>query len=699
MILQHLSVHAVCCAKLLLILQHLSEHAVSPENKITKITIKCQPAIRDTSRGGPHTANAGVGVPDSGLTRPKQKNIRTKKLKNENESSNVTLANHDARTKVTLEVRTPDCTCGNTVKSCQLTGTTAPAPTRKALNKQMHTKNGNIAHTITVAHWNMGPAHWSKKRTEIEAFLQTVKPELFFITEANLFTKAPDHEKVFPGHKIYLPKTGKKLGYWRTVLIAKEDTQVELLEELMEEDISAIWVRVGKKSKSSLHIGSIYREHKHIAQTQPNLSGDISAQNERWNRTVNMWRKATKNARCTMLGDVNLDFLKWEAPDHEQTTMVDKTKTDIELGGNTQLIKKPTRFWSGQTPSIPDHIWTNAPDRISSTQNLKRAVSDHNAIIARISTREKTESSHETVTRVRKNFNTERFSRSIGEIDWTEYYTLTDINLINDMFCSKVLEILDREAPLKVFQPRKGYKVWVTEETKLKMTDRDKARDIAIETQDPHRWQTYRAKRNECTKMNNKDRNNHFKKIYTDIANEKDTKNLHKTTRELLGWSTGGPPKQFLVDGKMIQSPKELANTQINYYTEKLSKITQNLPANTEDPLRILKDVATTWEGRDSVNTMKFCELSDLDIVKLISDMGNSTSFGHDNLDSFSMKLAATHLYKPLKHLVNSSLKSETFANVWKLGKLIPLHKGKGCNKTDPSVHTDPSVFSQHCQR
>ena len=78
LILQQLSALAVCCVKFLLILQHLSVHAVSPE---TTKTTKCQPAIRDTFRGGPHTACAGVGVPDSGLTRPKQKNIGTKKLK------------------------------------------------------------------------------------------------------------------------------------------------------------------------------------------------------------------------------------------------------------------------------------------------------------------------------------------------------------------------------------------------------------------------------------------------------------------------------------------------------------------------------------------------------------------------------------------------------------------------------------------
>ena len=107
LILQHLSALAVCCknnkSKKLLILQHLSAHAVCCNNKKSK---KCQPAARDTSRGGPHTGKTGVGVPGSGLTRPKQKNIRTKKLKNENELTDVTLANRDELTKWYLELKT-----------------------------------------------------------------------------------------------------------------------------------------------------------------------------------------------------------------------------------------------------------------------------------------------------------------------------------------------------------------------------------------------------------------------------------------------------------------------------------------------------------------------------------------------------------------------------------------------------------------
>ena len=38
----------------------------------------------------------------------------------------------------------------------------------------------------------------------------------------------------------------------------------------------------------------------------------MTAQNGRWYRMVNMWKKAGNNAKCTMVGDINLDYKRLE---------------------------------------------------------------------------------------------------------------------------------------------------------------------------------------------------------------------------------------------------------------------------------------------------------------------------------------------------------------------------------------------------
>ena len=64
--------------------------------------------------------------------------------------------------------------------------------------------------------------------------------------------------------------------------------------------------------------------------------------------------------------------------------------------------------------------------------------------------------------------------------------------------------------------------------------------------------------------------------------------------------------------------------------------------------------------------------------------MGNSKSHGNDELDARSLKLAAGSLINPLTFLINQSIKNSTFANQWKVARLIPLHKGKGMSKMNP---------------
>ena len=107
----------------------------------------------------------------------------------------------------------------------------------------------------------------------------------------------------------------------------------------MEDDLAAIWVRIGKKTTKPLHIGGLYRKHKLPNQGTMNREELLQKQRERWDRLTANWAKAAKNARCVLLGDTNLDFMKWNDPDPALASMVARTKATIEKKGSTQLIQ------------------------------------------------------------------------------------------------------------------------------------------------------------------------------------------------------------------------------------------------------------------------------------------------------------------------------------------------------------------------
>ena len=61
----------------------------------------------------------------------------------------------------------------------------------KITNSKIRAVHGNRTQCFRVIHWNLGSKHWTKKLVEIEGLLNEKKPELCFITEANLWVNTP----------------------------------------------------------------------------------------------------------------------------------------------------------------------------------------------------------------------------------------------------------------------------------------------------------------------------------------------------------------------------------------------------------------------------------------------------------------------------------------------------------------------------
>ena len=179
----------------------------------------------------------------------------------------------------------------------------------------------------------------------------------------------------------------------------------------MENDISTIWVRIGRKGRKELHVGGAYREHK--LHDQGDLSSEelLRTQRERSDRLVANWVRASNGARCVLIGDLNLDYKNWNNPVSRHISMVQKVKDQIESIGFGQIITEETRFWVNQADSLIDHIWVNCADRILNHWNMSRAASDHNVILCNLSLENVRENGHNTFKRQWKKFNLEDYRK------------------------------------------------------------------------------------------------------------------------------------------------------------------------------------------------------------------------------------------------------------------------------------------------
>ena len=185
------------------------------------------------------------------------------------------------------------------------------------------------------------------------------------------------------------------------------------------------------------------------------------------------------------------------------------------------------------------------------------------------------------------------------------------------------------------------------------------------------------------------------KEKFKDLENDHNISDMYKLTRNQLGWKKGGgTPNSFLMEGKRISAPAEMANIQLETFNKKLKKLKDGLPRMETEPTAALRLALQNWGIRaDARNEFEIKEVTLSQTSALIKKLGNSRTYGNDELDATSIKIAAQHLLIPITHLINQSIRQGSFPNQWKIAKLIPLHKGKGMSQFDPSQYRPISIL------
>ena len=101
-----------------------------------------------------------------------------------------------------------------------------------------------------------------------------------------------------------------------------------------------------------------------------------------------------------------------------------------------------------------------------------------------------------------------------------------------------------------------------------------------------------------------------------------------------------------------------------------MTKICQELPIRTEDPLKTLKEIV---RNRSTTFSMK-CVHPD-SVKEIILGLKNSKSCGVDNIDTYVIKLIVNEILPAVTHIVNLSIQQSKFPSMYKAAKVIPLLK------------------------
>ena len=277
--------------------------------------------------------------------------------------------------------------------------------------------------------------------------------------------------------------------------------------------------------------------------------------------------------------------------------------------------------------------------------------------------------------------------------DWNKILSETDVDVANTLLEEEILKVIDEEAPLKTVQLRAHYNNWISDKTKMEMSRRDGLRDVARQTDDETDWRNYRVSRNLCSSLQKKDRSSYYKKMFDNIEVEKDAKKLFGNAKNLLGWTSAGPPSCFQVAGRTIRGQKELANEQIKFYENKVIEIKHSLPGVGQDPLRYLRLAFERWNPTNGKPNFKLEYTTISEVLENIKALKNSKAFGRDKIDAVTIKIAAPVIAPAIAHVINLSLGVGKFPQKWKLARIIPLQKSKTVDRLKPSSFRPVSLL------
>jgi hypothetical protein len=420
--------------------------------------------------------------------------------------------------------------------------------------RSLNGNRGQRGRGIKIVTWNKGSSLLHNKHQEVETIIAGHQPHILGLCEANLKRGADLTLVQHADYQLHTAPTlsNPDLGISRVVVYTHSSLVVKRRPDLEDDTLSAIWLEVGMPRQKKILVANVYREWKFMNQGVDDESGSTAAQLERWCKFLSKWETALAEGKEVMvLGDINLDFLKWTRTDLPQSDQAVKLRPLTEQlfsrifpHGVSQLVQVATRVWLGVQNSGLDHIYSNKPEKCSDIHVEFSGGSDHTLLRVTRFTKSMKNSARYVRKRSFKNFSEADFCEAVRKISWFELYMCQDPSQAASLLTKKLSDILDLMAPIKTFQIRAKYAPWMSISTKQLLNTRNIAQETAAKSKLPEDWLAYKNLRNTATTKMRQEKKLWEEHKLNDTKHDPST--LWNSVKSWLAGETLGLPLSFL---------------------------------------------------------------------------------------------------------------------------------------------------------
>ena len=450
-----------------------------------------------------------------------------------------------------------------------------------------------------------------------------------------------------------------------TVIYVRNGLPYRSRTDLQNNYSESCWIEIIRRNTKSLFISSVYRPP------------DFEIKNfiEKYNNDIS---KIQKKAEIILLGDFNVDY-------NRRSTAKSRLQTLARAFSLEQLITSPTRI-TESSESIIDLIFVNNIHRVVASGVIPLELSDHSLIFCVIKSGvAKTGGNYRDINyRCFKRYDKVKFNRDLENANWSFLDSISDINTTLSTWCNLFSVIAEKHAPIKSRRVKCINKApWITPELTKLMRERDFHQKQAHKTNSEYHWVKFRQLRNFI--------NNQIKlaksKYYRDTINaDKDNPSgLWKTLNELTSRNISGQnPSCIISEDEPVSDQKSIATILNDYFTSIGMKLAEKIKST-------FRPKAPPRPPCNLPYNFEFEEVDEFSVLRELASLQTNKATGLDQISAKLLKDSASTIVSGLTKIINASLHSQTFTDIWKKGKIIPLYKSN--DPTSPNNYRPITIL------
>ena len=255
-----------------------------------------------------------------------------------------------------------------------------------------------------------------------------------------------------------------------------------------------------------------------------------------------------------------------------------KYKEFLSTHGLTQIIEEPTRI-TDTSSSLLDHILVNTPDKITQHSVLSKTLSDHDIIVCtRKHTAPKT-GKHNTINlRSLKNYTKDIFLDKLQKIKFPNYRNFVCVNDAYKNFLEKIMEVIDKIAPMKEIRIKGSSKAWFDGEVIERINVRDKLKKKFVKSKLKIDYDNFKNAQRQASQIVKRNKLDYIKnQLNENIA--KPSK-LWKTLKSIGLANKGKNEAKICLEenNKMFFEPKEVSRIFKQFYENLAQSLVDKLP-------------------------------------------------------------------------------------------------------------------------